>query len=286
MVRAEPIRFIDDAGQALQLSTPARRLVSLSPHITELLFFVGAGSHLVGVAEHSDFPEAAKSLPRVGRYNDIDLERIVRLKPDAVIVWGRGAANPKVDRLKALGLRVIYSDPQTIAGIADNMVWMSQLTGLEGQAQGSIDAWRQRLDAVQGTGSAAALSGPEGRQDAPLVFYQVWDAPLMTVSRKHIIAQAIRLCGGRLLFGDLPLVIPTVNMESVIRGNPDVILFSGDGSRTLKWGQAWAPWKRISAVKSNHVFELPPDLLVRAGPRFLDGVEKLCHVLDRVRESR
>lgn len=282
--RAEPVQFIDDAGQLIQVQTPARRIVSLSPHITELLFFVGAGSQVVGVTEYSDYPDAAKGLPVVGRHNDIDLERLIRLKPDAVVVWGRGAANPKIERIKALGLRVVYSDPQSLSGIADNMVRMAQLAGTELQAQAAIDAWRGRLEALQ---PAAAIEGrTDARADAPLVFYQVWDKPLMTVNRKHIIGQAIALCGGRLLFGELPLQVPTVGTEAVVRGNPDVILFSGDGRRTASWAAAWLPWKRIAAVKSNHLFELPPDLLVRAGPRFLDGVEKVCHVMDRVRESR
>lgn len=278
----EPIRFIDDAGQALQLPSPARRIVSLSPHITELLFFVGAGPSIVGVAMTSDFPAEAARLPSVASHNDINLEAIVRLKPDAVIAWGRGAANPALSRLKSLGIRVIYSDPQTIAGIADNMQWMAQLAGTETQAQTAIDAWRQRLAVME---THAATVG-EQRPDDPLVFYQVWDKPLMTVNRRHLIAQAVRLCGGRTLFADLPLITPTVSVEAVIRGNPDIIVYSDDKTRTLDWGRQWAAWRSIRAVRASHLFALPPDLLVRAGPRFLDGVERVCDLLQRVRAAR
>lgn len=278
----EPISFVDDAGQMIQVTTHARRIVALSPHITELLFFVGAESQVVGVAQASDFPESARRLPVVAQHNDIQLEALMRLKPDAVIAWGRGAANPKLDRLKALGVRVIYSDPQSPAAIADNMQWMAQLAGTEALAQPAIDAWRQRLQQIEAQRPAAS----EPRQDDPLVFYQVWDRPLMTVNRRHLIAQAIRLCGGRTLFADLPLQTPTVSTESVVRGNPDVILYTRDAAAKSDWGRDWFRWRSIRAVAANHVFELPPDLLVRAGPRFIDGVERVCQVMARVREAR
>ena len=282
-VRAsEPVSFVDDAGQVIQVETPARRIVALSPHITELLYFVGAEAVLVGVAQASDFPPAAKRLPAVASHSDINLEALLRLKPDAVIAWGRGAANPKLDRLKSLGIRVIYSDPQSLAGIADNMQWMSMLAGTEAQAQPAIDAWRVRLAQIEQ--SVGPVSEP--RNDAVSVFYQVWDKPLMTVNRRHLISQAISLCGGRPLFAELPLLTPTVSIESVVRANPDVILYTRDAESRIDWGKAWMAWKNIRAVSANHVFSLPPDLLVRAGPRFLDGVERVCQVLGRVKDAR
>lgn len=287
----EPIRFIDDAGQALQLHTPARRIVALSPHITEMLFFVGAGAQVVGVAQASDFPAEVARLPVVASHNDINLEAVVRLKPDAVIAWGRGAANPKLDRLKSMGLRVVYSDPQTPAGIAENMQWMAQMAGTESHASPLIDAWRSRLMQIESQQASPGNSGgntgsTEVRFDDPLVFYQVWDKPLMTVNRRHLIAQAIALCGGRTQFADLALQTPTVSVEAVVRGNPDVILYTDDRKRSLDWGKQWSVWRNVKAVRASHVFSLPPDLIVRPGPRYLDGVERVCDVLNRVKAAR
>ncbi len=269
------ISFMDDAGQTLTLATPAKRIVSLAPHITELLYFVGAESSIVGVSEFSDFPEAAKKLPVVGRHDNVDFERLLRLKPDAVIVWGRGSANAKVDQMKALGLRVIYSDPQTLSNIADNMQWMSQLAGTEAAAQAQIESWRNRL---------SVLSGISAEPKAELaVFYQVWDRPLMTINRQQLISQGIQLCGGRNIFADLPLLTPTVSMEAVVRANPDLIVFSKNTAGKANWVQPWLRWKNIKAVAHHQIIELPPDLLVRSGPRILDGLEKLCASMDKAR---
>ena len=271
------ISFMDDAGQTLTLAAPAKRIVSLAPHITELLYFVGAESSIVGASEFSDFPDAAKKLPVVGRHDNVDFERLLRLKPDAVIVWGRGSANAKVDQMKALGLRVIYSDPQTLSNIADNMQWMSQLAGTEASAQPQIESWRNRL---------SVLSGISAEHKAELsVFYQVWDRPLMTINQQQLISQGIQLCGGRNIFADLPLLTPTVSVESVVRANPDLIVFSKNTAGKTDWAQPWLRWKKIKAVANQQVIELPADLLVRSGPRMLDGVEKLCASIDRARAA-
>ena len=269
------ISLMDDAGQTLILATPAKRIVSLAPHITELLYFVGAESSIVGVSEFSDFPEAAKKLPVVGRHDNVDFERLVRLKPDVVIVWGRGSANAKVDQMKSLGLRVVYSDPQTLSNIADNMLWMSQLAGTEAFAQPHIESWRNRLN---------ALSAMNAEPKAELsVFYQVWDRPLMTINRQQLISQGIQLCGGRNIFADLPLLTPTVSTEAVVRANPDLIVFSKNTAGKANWAQPWLQWKKIKAVAHQQIIELPPDLLVRSGPRMLDGLERLCAAMDKVR---
>ncbi len=282
----EPVSFVDDSGQLIQVTAPARRIVALAPHITELLFFVGAGTQVVGIAQASDFPSEVARLPVVATHNDINLEAVVRLKPDAVIAWGRGAANPKLEKLKALGLRVVYSDPQTPAAIADNMQWMAQMAGTEVQAHAAIEQWRTRLTQLEQQNAAVASGYSENRPDDPLVFYQVWDRPLMTVNRKHLIAQGIKLCGGRVLFAEQLLQTPTVSVESVVRASPDIIVYTDDRKRSLDWGKQWMQWRTIRAVRSSHVFALPPDLLVRAGPRYLDGVERLCDVMQRVKGAR
>ena len=269
------ISFMDDAGQTLTLSSPAKRIVSLAPHITELLYFVGAESSIVGVSEFSDFPEAAKKLPVVGRHDNVDFERLLRLKPDMVIVWGRGSANAKVDQMKSLGLRVVYSDPQTLGNIADNMLWISQLAGTEATAAAHIETWRNRLNQLN-----AAHAEPKVELS---VFYQVWDRPLMTINRQQLISQGLQLCGGRNIFADLPLLTPTVSMEAVVRANPDLIVFSKNTAGNANWAGPWLRWKKVKAVAHQQIIELPPDLLVRSGPRILDGLEKLCASMDKAR---
>ncbi|MEN9428678.1 MAG: hypothetical protein RLZZ220_3027, partial [Pseudomonadota bacterium] len=98
-----PVDIVDDQGQALRLAQPARRIVSLAPHITELLYAAGAGERVVGAVQYSDYPEAAKKLPRVGGYSAVDMEQVIALKPDLVVAWKSGNRNAHLDKLRALG---------------------------------------------------------------------------------------------------------------------------------------------------------------------------------------
>ncbi len=266
------IQFTDDAGQLQVFKAPAQRIVSLAPHITELLFFVGAGDAVVGVMQHSDFPAQAKKIPVVGQADQLDYERIMRLKPDVVIAWGGITANPRLEKLRSMGLRIVYSDPQTLQAIAQNMQWLAILTGRQNHAEPLIQQWRTRLSQLQYAASNSNLT----------VFYQVWNQPLLTVSRQQIIGQAVALCGAQVLFGGMSHPTPMVSLEAVVRANPDIIVFSERRQVANLWLKQWQQWPQIKAVRKGQLFILPPDLLVRPGPRFLDGVQRLCEVIETV----
>jgi iron complex transport system substrate-binding protein len=271
------IRVVDDLGQSVELARPARRIVSLAPHITELLFDAGAGAAVVGVSEFSDFPAPARDLPRVGGGGGIDLEAVVALHPDLVIAWASGNPAAQVQRLRALGLAVFHSEPRTLADIPRTLQRFGRLAGTEAAAQRAATAYDRRLHRLR---ERYAWRRPVR------VFYQAWDRPLMTVNGAHIISDVLALCGGVNIFADQPGLAPQVSTEAVLVRDPQVILIgTGDddaGPLTARWQR----WPRMQAVRDGHVLAVQRDLLVRMTPRLLDGAGEVCELLDRVRGVR
>jgi iron complex transport system substrate-binding protein len=275
-VQAEVV-FKDDTGQEVRLKAPAQRIVTLAPHAAESLYAAGAGDKLIGTVEYSDYPPAAKKVPRVGGYSRIDLEAIAALKPDLVIAWQSGNNMPQVDKLKALGLTVYVSQPNKMLDVADQLERLGQLAGTETTANAAAATFRKRLEALQ----SANANKPKVR-----VFYQIWKSPLMTVGGSQIISDAIRLCGGDNVFGHLSQMAPTVSVEAVLEADPEAIIATGMGDAKPEWLHDWDKWTRMTAVKRGNLFHINPDIMQRHTPRILDGAEKLCAHLDVARSHR
>ena len=274
-LQAQPLRLLDDSGHEVVLERPAQRIVSIAPHITELLFAAGAGDRIVGVDEHSDYPAAAQKLPRIGRHASLDLEAIVALQPDLVIGWASGNRMPQLARLADLGIPLYLNEIRDIDDIATSIETMGRLTGSTGAA-GVAARLRARADAI------AARPQPRLRLS---VFYQIWERPLMTVNGAHLISQAIDLCGGYNVFADLPTLAPTVGIESVLAADPQVIFAAGSSAQNPGWLTHWRQWSKLAAVRSDNLFALNPDIVQRPTPRFLDGVEAMCDALDAARSK-
>jgi len=269
--------FKDDTGQEVRLKAPARRIVTLAPHAAESLYAAGAGDKLVGTVDYSDYPPEAKKVPRVGGYSRFDLEAIAALKPDLVLAWESGNNMTQVDKLKALGLTVYVSQPNTIENIADQLERMGQLAGTEAVANAAAERFRKRLESLR----AMNAGKPKVR-----VFYQIWKTPLMTVGGSQIISDAIRICGGENVFGHLKQMAPNVSVEAVLDADPEAIVATGMGDARPEWLHDWDPWTRMTAVKRNNLFHINPDIMQRHTPRILDGTEKLCAHLDTARSQR
>jgi iron complex transport system substrate-binding protein len=280
MLLADPARaaveVLDDAGHFVRLARPAERIVSLAPHITELLFAAGAGAALVGVSEYSDYPAAARQLPRVGGGNGLDLEAILALQPDLVIAWGSGNPQGQVARLRRFGLDVFVSEPRVMGDIAGSLDRFGRLTG---HAPAAVAAVR-RFEARR-TGLARRYSG----KTPVRVFFQIWDRPLMTVNGDHLISDASRLCGGSNVFADLPGLASQVGVESVLERNPQAIIAVGPQVESAAVQAYWQRWPELAAVRGQHVYMIPRELLVRHTPRILQGTERLCRLLEKVRAA-
>lgn len=271
--RAE-IAVTDDSGATLRLREPARRIVSLAPHVTETLFAAGAGDRVVGAVEYSDYPPAAKGLPRIGGYSKLDLEAIAALKPDLAVGWASGNAPAHIARLRALGIPVYLSQPERIDDVAASLERIGELAGTQATARPAAAAFRAKLD---------ELRARYGTKVRVRTFYQIWKQPLMTVGGGQVISDVIRLCGGENVFAELKPLAPKVSVEAVLATDPDAIVASGMDEARPEWLDDWRQWKNLRAVRRDTLFFIPPDLIQRHTPRIVEGAERLCAQLDVAR---
>lgn len=256
---------IDDLGNPVDIELPAQRIVSLAPHITELLYAAGAGDHIVAAVAYSDYPPAARRLPRIGDAARIDLERLVLLGPDLVIAWGSGTPARELAGVRRLGIPLYLSEPRRLAAIGEQLRAFGRLAGTGAVAAEAAADYQRRLDKLRGR-YAATPRRP--------VFYQLARQPLLTVNGAHIIDDAVTLCGGVNPFAALPELTPRVDIEAVLAARPAAVilaLYPGeDIAETARF------WQAYGLDADTRFIAVPGDLIHRATPRILDGVERIC----------
>lgn len=262
--QAATIRLIDDAGQTLEFTRPPQRIISLTPHLTELLFAVGAGARVVGVDSASDYPKAAQALPRVGDFSRINFERILALKPDLVVVWLGGNRAADIHGLRKMGLPVLHTQATRLGDVARLLRLIGQASGHAGTGEAAARGFSRRL---------AALNVRAARHPPISVFYQVWDRPLMTVGGSHWISDALSLCGARNVFADLRGLSPVVSREAVLQRSPELII---SGSDAPDMQRQWQQFANLPAVQHHGFARVDADLLHRPTPRLIEGVTELC----------
>lgn len=271
------INVVDDGGRTITLSSPAERIVSLAPHITENLFTAGAGSLIVGTVEYSDFPKQALDIPRVGNYKRISLETVLALKPDLVVAWSSGNPEEMSTRMEALGLPVFYTNPTRFETIISNIERFGQLTGHVSTAEQAASQMRALLE---------ELRHNYAHKTPVRVFYQVWDQPLMTLNGEHAVSRALETCAGVNVFAAEPTIAPRINIEGVLNANPQLILLAGhDNAQASGWLEKWQHWPAIDAVSKKQIHYLNPDIINRPTRRFLEGTRKVCEIIDAVRKA-
>ena len=275
------IQVIDDAERPVGLDQPAQRIISLSPHITELIYSAGAGEKIVGVDDYSNYPESAKSITRIGDANHLDIEKILSLQPDLIVAWGSGQSHDKfIEQLLHLNLTVYISSPENMDAIPHTVENLGKLAGSYDYAIQQSHKFRDELaDIIKEYSGRASVS----------VFYEIWNQPLFTINGQHVMSKVIEICGGRNVFAELPILSPEVNIEAVIAANPDVIVTSGvvsgndDESQRPPWLDDWLQWPSINAARNKHLYHIPPDLIHRQTFRVLQGTRILCEQLQTAR---
>lgn len=267
----------DDTGALVRLTKPAQRIVTLAPHLVETLFAAGGGDKLVGTVEFSNYPEAAKTIKRVGSYASFDPETVLALKPDLVIGWRSGNAPANLDKLRALGFPVYVSQIERIEDVPSEIERFGILADTSATGNAAGKRFRERL---------AGLQQRYSKRPTVRTFYQIWKQPLMTVGGKQIISSVIRLCGGENVFEALETLAPAVTVEAVIAANPEAIIASGIDASRPQWLDDWKRWTSLTAVARDNLFFVHPDLIQRHTPRLLDGAERLCQQLETARSRR
>jgi iron complex transport system substrate-binding protein len=254
---------------------PARRIVSLAPNLTELVFTVGAGERLVGADVFSNYPPQARSIARVGDAFQVDYERVLTLEPDLVLVWDTGTPEPVIEKLRHLGLPVERVSTTHLDDVPRALRRLGELTGTSAAAERAAQEYASSLAGLR----------QEHADDAPIdVFYQIASAPLYTINSEHLISEIIVLCGGRNVFADLGQLAPPVSREAVLDRNPEVILAGDDVADDPFAG--WRQWQRLRAVELGNLFVLRVDRVARATTRTVDGAREVCSVLEQARARR
>ena len=258
---AAGVRAVDATGVRIDLAQPARRVVTLAPHLTEMMFAIGAGSRLIGVSDYSDYPPAARRLPRVGDAFSANRESLLALRPDLVLVWQSGGGSSAAQTLRRLGIAVFVSEPALLLDVPREMEALGELLGLVTSAEAAAASYRASL----------ARARPAPTTVPRRVFLQVGGPALYTVTDRQFLGQALTYCGARNVFGGLAGKAPVVSLEAVVAARPQVVLqFDADAATEPRQWQALGLPRpvRVSAA-----------LLSRPGPRFAAGVAQLCRVL-------
>ncbi|TPW25125.1 cobalamin-binding protein [Marinobacter nauticus] len=274
---ASPVCATDDLGKEICLEQPAERIAALSPGATELAWAAGAGDQVVAVVAYSDYPPAAKEVTSVGSHTRMDMERLLELQPDLVIGWVTGNPTEQLATLREMGVPVFSIEPRSFEAVSDTIERLSTLAGTEAAGFAEAERFRKGI-----TDLRARFSGA----DAVPVFYQVWDEPLMTVNRDHLIGEMIELCGGDNVFGHLERLVPRISAEAVIAANPEAILAGGMGEENRHWLTRWQSFPSLTATERDNLFFIPPSLVQRPTPRMLEGTRLFCEKLEVARDRR
>jgi len=262
----------DEAGREVSFPFPPKRIVSLAPNITEILYSLGLDEEIVGVSNHCNFPEKAKRKVRVGSYISLDFEKITSLNPDLIIATGAGNTREMVGRLGKLGFQTYVIFPKNFDDILQSIIHIGQVVNRVREARGITEGMKRRSQRV------IELTKNLPR---PKVFVQIGEAPIVTVGKGSFADDLLRLAGGENIAGKEKEVYPRFGMEEILKRSPEVIVISsmnpkGDYQKIL---QEWTRWKTIPAVKNGRIYLIDSDLLDRPSPRIIDGLEELARVL-------
>jgi len=267
----------DDLARSVQVVAPPLRIVSLTPGATELLFAAGAGGQLIATVQYSSEPPAARTVPRIGDVAAIDMERLVALRPQVVIAWPAGGNPAQRAKIAALGIPLYQQQVARLADLPGSLRRLGVLAGTETVAERAAMALQARLDALEHSYGAATAGRPR-----PTVLLQVWNRPIYTVGGRHLMSDALELCGARNVFADLPEAGPLVDTEAVIARNPDIILAAAPPGEGAGWVADWQRFASLAAVRNHRVVAFENQALSRLGPSVLDATEELCRTIARV----
>ncbi|MDR2195461.1 MAG: cobalamin-binding protein [Gallionellaceae bacterium] len=271
---AAPLTITGDDGATLSLDAAPQRIISLAPNLTELAYAAGLGSRMVAVTAYSDYPDAARKLPLVGDVFHLDWERIVALKPDLVLAWA--SSFPAADRARfaQMKLKALVLEPRRLDDIPRALRLLGQAGDATAQAEAAARSFERHREALRDR----YASRPTVR-----VWFQIAADPLLTVNGDHIVSDVLRLCGAENVFADAPLLTPAISEEALVQARPQLLLGDADTPELQK--DMLAHWRRLplAAAREGRMAFIPPDLISRASPRILQGAERICGEVERVR---
>jgi len=239
----------------------AERVVSLAPSLSEIVVELGAADLLVGVLDGGERPAALATLPSVGQYGQLNIERLLSLKPDLILLWPGSVGPAQREQLQRLNIPVYVAEPHSLEQLATQVQAIAGQLGRAAAGRQLAAQLRQRL---------AELRQRYQRAEPLRVFYQVWNQPLYTVGGGQIISDALSVCGARNVFDDLTLPAPQVSIESVLQRDPELILVGDQAQK-----DAWRVWPNMAA----RVRLVPDKGLERPSGQMVAATARLCGLI-------
>ena len=248
----------------------APRIVTLAPHLAELVAAAGAADLLVGVSAYTDYPPGLETLPVVSDGFRVNAEALVAARPTLVLAWGGGGQAEGVARVAQLGVTVHSIETRSLGDIAPALRRIGALAGTRDTAERAAAAFEADIAALDYRGARLR------------VFYQIGEQPLYTINGGHFISELMARCGGDNVFASLDGLAPVVGVEAVLAADPDVILSASDAAVAAS---AWQRWPQLAAVRAGNLLTVPGDLVARPGPRLAAGGRAICAALERARDN-
>jgi iron complex transport system substrate-binding protein len=266
------VLITDPMGREVKVPKNVKRIVSMAPNVTEMLFAIGLDNEIVGVTDYCNYPESAKSKTKIGGYYNPNVEVILSLTPDLIIATPDGYSKERIDKLDQTGIPIFIVNPQNINDVLVSMALIGKVTGKEEIANQVVENMRSRIKIIKDKVSQI----PE--QKRPKVFYEIGEDPLVTVGPNNVVNDLLTIAGGINVALDAPNSWPVYSVEAVIMKNPDVILTAPSTMTSTDKNIQIAKWKKyrtVSAVINGKIYAIDPDIMLRSGPRVVDGLEKL-----------
>ena len=277
LAAAAPTRTVrDDTSAEVRVPVDNCRLVSLAPGTTAMLFAAGAGHCLIGTIAHSKEPDEAASIPVVGDAETLDFERLLAMRPTTVVVATDVVQRVRIDRIRELGIPVYEVHVTSLGQMPEAVRRLGALAATEAEAERSSRVLAAELARI----AARYRDRPRVR-----VLYQIWDRPIYTIGGRHVINDALNVCGASNVFADLTTAAPAVTRESAVLRDPDLILVSAPPEPAEEWRAEWQKFPTLSAVRAGHVLPYTDERMDRMGPSVIEATASLCKLIDQTRSS-
>ncbi len=262
-----------------------QRIITLAPHLSELVDSAGGSERLVGVSAYSNHPTSVKQLPITSDARSIDLEKMKSLRPDLIIYWRGGTSESQIQSIKKTfnkDVQFIAVEPKKLLDIATDIETIGKVLGTDLIAKKNADGLRLKITELRNQENNQNNSKKLSQRKVR-VFYQVWAQPLMTLNQDHIISDIIQLCGGEQLFANEKVLVPTVSREAVIKANPEIIFTAVDNQKMSGDWSMWTSFPQLAATKNKAFVDLDGDIISRPSPRIMQGAQKICAEINRLR---
>lgn len=256
------------------------RIAALAPSLTELVFAAGAGDKLVAVSTYSDFPEAAKNIPQVSAFAGVNMESLIKHRPDLVLVWPTGTRDADIASMRKLGMRVEAVGINMLSDVPDALRRIGKLTGTDVVADREASAFAVRLVELNGKSAGTAKTQPSHAPQPLRVFIEIGRMPLMSVNGNHFISDAVTRCGGVNVFADVAQLVFEPSREALLKKNPQLII--RPASRQRVNDTDLSAYRGTDAARLQQVALVNADHLLRPGPRLIDAAEAICAAIAKI----